>query len=98
MESATPDSTDASQRNEFQQFLLHAVLHPGREAGQRSDFLFVEDSAEFSHRVEQPLGLVRHRSHVPWPKNVGFRKPSWRLINSSFSRKSRTSRIFPWMV
>ncbi len=39
-----------------------------------------------------------YRSDVRFPKSVALRKPSLRRRKSSFSRKPRTSWIFPWIV
>src|SRR5207245_9267296 len=59
--------TGHDQRQLFHELLLDAVLHLDREARKRSDFLLVEDAAEFAHRIEEPLRLVRHAADVTGP-------------------------------
>src|SRR5438093_7084026 len=61
------DPPNAAERDQLEEFLLDAVLHLDREPRERADLLLVEDPAEFAHRVQEPLRLIRHPADVPRP-------------------------------
>src|SRR3989449_527219 len=63
-ERPSADPPHAAEGDQLKEFLLDAVLHLNGESRERSDLLLVEDPAEFAHRVEEPLRLIRHPADV----------------------------------
>src|SRR5438445_9614811 len=63
-ERPSADPPHAAEGDQFEVLVVDAVLHLKRKSRERSDLLLVEDPAEFAHRVEEPLRLIRHPADV----------------------------------